>query len=173
MVAEVSGPALSADALEGIYEVDTGPAVQTGAATAVVDVLVTVYTRVPGVADALASTAPAPARARLALATAAQTVVQESVERVMSRLGAVLALPLARTVAVVVGLGVEALSTISTGVGAAVVPVDLALDSGVTHGADALVGVHHVPALAPVLAGLGGTLIYVDLAVLACVPWRA
>jgi hypothetical protein len=174
LVAEVAGPALPADALEGVDEVDAGAPVEAGIGPAVVDVLVAVHARVSRVADALASAAPAPARAGRPLAAAAEALVEEAQLGIVGRLlRAVLPLPLGGTVAVVVRLRIEALGEIPAGVGTAVVAVDLALVARVADGADALVGVDEVTALAAVLAGLGGALVDVDLAVLAGVAGRA
>lgn len=128
----------------------------------------TVHPRVSRVTDASAPAAFPPTSARCTLAAAARFFVHDAKLRIVrGRLGAVLALPLFRAVTVVVRLGVEAGRGISTGVRAAVVPVDLALITGEADGADALVGVHQVPALASVLTGLRGALVDVHVAVLA------
>lgn len=83
------------------------------------------------------------------------------------RLRAVLALPLFRAVAVVVGLRVEARRRVAARIWTAVVPVDLALVAGEADRAHALVRVHQVATLAAVLARLGRALLDVDFAVLA------
>lgn len=174
MVAEVPAPALPANALERIDQVDARAAVQAGIAAAVVDVLVAVRAGVARVADTSAAVAAAPAAARRALAAAAELLVRHAeLEIVRGRLRTVLALPLFRAVAVVVGLRVEARRRVAARVRAAVVPVDLALVAGEADRAHALVRVHEITALAAVLARLGRALVDVDVAILARVAGGA
>lgn len=173
LIAKIAGPTLSADTLEGIDEVDAGAPVEAGIDAAVVDVLVAVDPRVARIADTLAGAASAPSSARRPLVAAAEAVVEQThLVIVRGRLGAILALPLGGAVTVVVGLSVEALGRVATGIGTAVVAIDLALEASIADRADALVGVDEVSAFAAVLAGLGGALVDVDFAVLARVARR-
>lgn len=172
MVAQIPGPALPADALKRIDEVHASSPVQARVAIAVVDIFVTVYTRVTGIAYALAPAAFAPAPARHALTAAAKSVL--TVLAVVGlRLRAVPALPIGRAMAVVVHVRLVARGRVPAGVGVAVVPVDFALVARVAHRTDALVLVDEVATFAPVLARVGRALVNVDLAVLARVTGRA
>ena len=115
-----------------------------------------------------AAAAFAPAAAGRPLAPAPDLLVHDAQLRIVGRrLGAVLPLPLLGTVAVVVRLGVEARRGVPAGIRAAVVPVDLTLIASEADRADALVSVHQIPALAPVLTGLRGALVVVHVAILA------
>lgn len=152
MVAQIAGPALAADALERVDQVHAGAAVQARIATAVVDVLVAMSARVAGVACALSvAAASASARAWSALAAAAQTVVQQTEHGIVNGwFRAVFTLPVSGTVAVVVGLRVEALREILAGIWCAVIAIDFTLSAGVADRADALVCVDEIAALAAV-----------------------
>lgn len=169
MVAEIAAPALPADALERVNQIDARTAVQAGIATAVVDVFVAVRAGVARIADASATAASTPAAARGTLAATADLLVVHHAElqAVQRWLRAVLTLPLYRAVAVVLGLRVEARRRIVTGIRAAVIAIDLALVTGEAYRAHALVRVHEVAALAAVLARLGRALVDVDVAILA------
>lgn len=175
LVTKIPAPALSANALERVKQIDARAAVQAGVAAAVVDVLVAVHAGVARIADASAAATPALTTARGALAAAARlAVVQRAELRIMrGRLRAVSPLPLCRAVAIVVGLRVETRRGIAARVRAAVIAIDLALVAGEAHRAHALVGVHQIPAFAAVLARLGRALIDVDVAVLAGVAGGA
>lgn len=109
MVTKIPAPALSANALERVKQINARAAVQAGIAAAVVDVLMAVHAGIARIADASAAATSALTAARSALATAARlTVVQRAELWIMrDRLRAVSALPLCRAVTIVVGLCVE------------------------------------------------------------------
>lgn len=109
LVTKIPAPALPANALERVKQVDTRAAVEAGIAAAVVDVLVTVYAGVARIADASAAATPALTAARGALAAAARLSVVQSAELriVRDQLRAISALPLCRAVTIIVGLRVE------------------------------------------------------------------
>ena len=174
MITEITSPPFPADTLERIDEIDAGAAVQARIAPAVVDVLVAVHPCVARVADTLAIVTFTPATAWRTLGPAVQTIVRQAELRIVcSGFRAVLALPVGRTVTVVIRLRVEALGVVAARIRTAMVAIDLALGASVSHGTDALVGVYEVTTLAAVLAGFRGALVDVDLAVLARVARRA
>lgn len=128
----------------------------------------TVHPGVAWIADASASAAFASTGARCTLASTSSFLVHDAELWVLrGRFRTILSLPLFGTVTIVVGLSVEAGRGVSAGVRAAVIPVDLALITGETDGANALVSVHQVPALAAVLTGLRGALVDVHVAIFA------
>lgn len=136
----------------------------------------TVHARVTGIADASATAASAFTATRGALATAAVLLVvrhSELLRIIRGRIRTVLALPLYRTVAIIIGLRVEARRRVAARIRAAMIAVDLALIAGEAHGTHALVSVHQIPALATILARLGRALVDVDVAVLAGVAGGA
>lgn len=130
---------------------------------------------VTGVADASTAAASASAAAGGALAAAAARFLVHDAELGIVRggLGTILPLPLFRAVTIVIGLCVEAGRGVPARIRAAVVSVDLALITGETDRADALVSVHQISALAAVLTGFRGALVDVDVAVLAREPCGA
>lgn len=168
MVTKFAVPSLATDTLERVDKIDTSATIETGIASTIVDILMTVDASISRIADTLASVALASAAAGHALAAAAEIIIAQSELRIMNdRFGAVPALPLRRTVTVVVGLGVEARRRVFAGVRVAVIPIDLAVVAGVAHRANALVQVLKVATLAPVLAGVRGALVDINLAVFA------
>lgn len=167
LIAKITAPALSADALKGIDQVNARASVQTGITAAVVDVLVAVCAGVARIADASAAAAATPAATRRAFAAAAKLFRHTELRVMRSGFGAVLALPLYRTVTVIVGLRVEAGRRITTGIRTAVIAIDLALVAGEAYGTYALVLVHQIATFAAVLARLRRALIDVDVAVFA------
>lgn len=131
---------------------------------------------ITGIADASAATASAFPAARGALAAAAVLLIVRHAEllRIMrDRIRAVLALPLYRAMAIIVGLRVEARRRVAARIRTAVIAIDLALVASETHGAYALISVHQIPALSAVLAWLGRAFVDVDVAVLAGVAGGA
>lgn len=168
LIAQISSPSLSTDTLERVNQIDTRATVQTRITPAIVDVLVTMHPRIPGVTNASATAASASAAAWCSLTPAPGLLVHHAELRIMGGwLGTILPLPLFRTVAVVICLRVETRRRISAWVRAAMILVDLALVSGETDRADALVRVHQVSALATVLARFRGALVDVHVAILA------
>jgi len=169
LVAQIAAPALSADALERVDQVDARAAVQARIAAAVVDVLVAMRAGVAWIADASTPAASTPSPTRRALAAAADLSVVDRAELqiVQRRLRTVFTLPLRRAVAVVLGLRVEAGCRVVAGIRAAMVAIDLALVAGEAHRTHALVRVHQVAAFAAVLARFRRALVDVDVAVLA------
>lgn len=175
LITKIPAPALSANALEGIEQVDARAAVQAGIAAAVVDVLVAVHAGVARIADASAAAAPAFTAARSTLAAAARLpVVQRAELRIMrGRLRAISTLPLCRAMAVVIGLRVETRRRITARIWAAMIAIDLALVAGEAHRAHALVSVHQIAAFTAVLARLGRALVDVNVAILAGIAGSA
>lgn len=130
----------------------------------------TVRAGVTGIADASAAAASAFTATRGALAAAAVLLVvhhSELLRIIRGRIRTVLALPLYRAVAIIIGLRVEARRRVAARIRAAVIAIDLALIAGEAHGTHALVSVNQIPALAAILARLGRALVDVDVAVLA------
>ena len=70
MIAKITSPSFSADALERVDQIDASTTVEARLAPAIVDVLVTVNARVSGVADASSVSAPPASTTRQILAAA-------------------------------------------------------------------------------------------------------
>jgi len=173
LIAKITAPTLSANALKGVDQVNARASVQTGIAAAIIDVLVAVCAGVARIADASAAAAATAATARRTFVAATKLFRHAKLCIVWNRVRAVLALPLHRTVTVIVSLRVEAGRRITTGIRTAVIAIDLALIASEAHGAYALVLVHHIATFATVLARLRCALIDVDVAVLARIAWGA
>lgn len=133
------------------------------------------HTSITGIADASTAAASAFSATWGALATAAVLFVacRAELRVTRDRIRTVLALPLYRAMAIIVGLRVEARRRVPARIRTAMIAIDLALVAGEAHGAYALVCVHQIPALSAVLAWLGRALVDVDVAILARVAGGA
>jgi len=169
LVTKIPAPALPANALKRVKQIDARTVVEAGIAAAVVDVLMAVYAGITRITDASATATPALTAARGALASAARLSVVQSTELriVRDQFRAISALPLCRAVTIIVGLRVETWCRIAAWIWAAMIANDLALVAGEAHGAHALISVHQIATFAAVLARLGRTLVDVNVAVLA------
>lgn len=170
LIAKIPAPTFPTDALERIKQINACAAIQAGVAAAVVDVLVAVHASVTGIADASTAAASAFTATWGALAAAAVLLVVRHAELlriIRGRIRTVFALPLYRTVAIIVGLRVETWRRVAARIWAAVIAIDFALVAGEAHGTHALVSVYQIPALAAILARLGRAFVDVDVAVLA------
>lgn len=168
MIAQISAPSLSADALERINQIDTRATIHARITPAIVDVLVAVHPGVTRITDAPSPTASASTTAWSTLATATGLLVHDTkLWIVRGRFRTILSLPLFRTVTIVVGLRVETGGRVSARVRAAMIPIDLALIASETNRTNALVRVYEVSAFPTVLTGFRGTLVNVHVAVLA------
>lgn len=175
LIAKISAPTLSTDALKRVEQIDACAAVQAGIAAAVIDVLMAMHASVAWIADASAAAASAFTAAGGALAATARLhIVQCSELQIMQgRFRAISTLPLCRAMAVVISLRIETWCRITAWIWAAMITIDLALIASEAHWAHALVSVDQIAAFAAVLARLGCALVDVNVAVLAGVAGGA
>lgn len=168
MVTQISSPSLPTDALERVNQIDACSTIQARTSSAVVDILVAMHPGVTSIANTPSASTFASASTRRTFATTARFFIHNAKLWIVSCwLGAVFPLPLFGTVTVVIRLRVEAGCGISAWIRTAVISVDLALESGETNWANALVRVHQVSTFSAVLTGFRGTFIDIHVAIFA------
>lgn len=176
LIAKVPAPTLSTGALEGIKHIDARAAIQTRIVTTVVNVLVAMHASITRIADASAAAASTFSATWCTFAAATVLLVVHYAEllRVMrDRIRTVLALPLYRAMAIIVGLRVEARRRVAAWIRTAVITIDLALVASKAHRTYALVSVHQISAFSAVLAWFGCALVNVHVAILAGIAGSA